>query len=262
MRSNQSSLNRAARPLVLSLIPVLTCSAASAQSLYPDGSAHYSNRIGSSGYAVPSYASRPAWQPAQTASGATTGFGRRAVWSPWQQSAVPYGSSAPAPNYGGRPAWRQAPVQYQYGTGTTGDYGRPAWQQGPVGSVNGSPNINNGDDGGSTRYPPRQQPIPTGTPGGSLGEAGHPIWHLKAAGWSCPYSAAPAATTQGGCRAFGPSGGRRSACRTAPTAATHGKPGSTRGKSATTRGKSAAAASASNATYYCGTRPARPKAGQ
>ena len=60
MRESQSSLNRAVRPLVLSLIPVLTCTTASAQSLYPDGSTHYSNRIGSSGYAVPSYTGRGA----------------------------------------------------------------------------------------------------------------------------------------------------------------------------------------------------------
>ena len=99
MSNRRSSLYCAARPLVLSLIPVLTCTTAGAQSLYPGASEHYAKHTGYSGYAAPSYGNRPAWPS-------------------WPQHAPPYRSNFSAPNYAGRPAWAQTPVQSQYGTGT------------------------------------------------------------------------------------------------------------------------------------------------
>ena len=212
MSNRRSSLYCAARPLVLSLIPVLTCTTAGAQSLYTGASEHYAKRTGYSGYAAPGYGNRPAWpswpqhaapyrsnfsapnyagRPAwaqtpvqsQYGTGTTRDGGGRPVWSPSQQSAPVYGSSFPAPNYNGRqarPTWPQAPAQSPYGPATSNDRARPprpTSQQGPIGSVNGSPNIGNGkygkgSEGGSPWRPPQQTPKPTGTPGGHTGDGG------------------------------------------------------------------------------------------
>ncbi len=195
MSNRRSSLYCAARPLILSLIPVLTCTTAGAQSLYTGASEHYAKRTGYSGYAAPyrsnfsapNYAGRPAWAQtpvqSQYGTGTTRDGGGRPVWSPSQQSAPVYGSSFPAPNYNGRQArstWPQAPAQSPYGPAISNDGARPprpTSQQGPIGSVNGSPNIGNskygkGSEGGSPWRPPQQTPKPTGTPGGHTGDGG------------------------------------------------------------------------------------------
>ena len=162
MPDRAPSFNRAARPLVVSLIPVLFCTAASAASLYPRGPAPYANRAGTPGYAVPGYGYRPAWPSGQFGYGAGMGLGGRPAWPSPPQGVPAYGGGSVAPNYPGRgawPAWQQAPTQSRNGAGTTLDGGHQTWpsppQQGP-GFGGGAGNLG---DGGSTWRPPPKQPV-------------------------------------------------------------------------------------------------------
>ena len=133
MSSRQSSLYCAARSFVLSMIPILTCTAVSAQSLSPRGAAVDAYRTGSSSHTGPGSGQSGTWQHTQTPSGTRTGYGGQPGWTPRQQASSGYGSNVPASNYGSRearPIWSRAPIGTRYETYIPATPPpRPPWHQ-------------------------------------------------------------------------------------------------------------------------------------
>jgi hypothetical protein len=139
----------AAGPLVASLIPVLICTAASAQRLYSRGSA-FSEDVASG----PNYGNRPTWLPGQqgpvlSQDAPGGGFRGGSPWPSWRQG--------PAPIYGNRqpwPIWQQAPTQSGIGAGNRGSDSAASWPP-PRQSLAPSSELRGGagDGGRSTRHP-------------------------------------------------------------------------------------------------------------
>lgn len=116
-------LDRTARLFIFSLISVLICTGASAQSPFAGGG--YSNRTAIPGNGFSRYSYSPSWAP------------RQPGYAPWPRSGGP-----PAPQgvnsyrgdsaaYSG-PTWQQAPPPYSDREGATSDGGRPVpWHRKP-----------------------------------------------------------------------------------------------------------------------------------
>jgi hypothetical protein len=139
----------AAGPLVASLIPVLICTAASAQRLYSRGSAFSENAASG-----PNYGNRPTWLPGQQGpvlSQDAPGGGLRggSPWPSWRQGPAPiYANPQPWP------IWQQAPTQSGIGAGNRGSDSAASWPP-PRPSLAPSAELRSGagDGGRSTRHP-------------------------------------------------------------------------------------------------------------
>ncbi len=165
-------LDRAARPLVLSLISVLICTAASAQSLFAGG---YANRTAIPGNAFSRYSYSPSGAPRQPGYGVWPRSGGPPVW------AAPQGVNAPfAPDaYANRtviPSY--APPRYSYSpSGAPRQPGYEAWPRSGGPPVWPAPEGVNAYRGGSAAYsgPTWQQaPPPYSDAEGTTFDGGRP----------------------------------------------------------------------------------------
>jgi hypothetical protein len=132
MPNSSAWLHHAARPLVASLIPVMFCTAASAQS-YSHGPSLSENHF----MGVPGYGSRPPTSeqrgPFLSGVGAGAGFGAGPGWTSWQQSRAAFAGNPATPSYDSRQTWanwQRAPRQAAPGVGVGfgANSGWPSWQ--------------------------------------------------------------------------------------------------------------------------------------
>jgi len=158
MPNHQSSLYCAARPLVLSMIPILTCTAVSAQSLSPRGATVEAYRTGNSSHAGPGSGQSGTWQHTQTPSGTWTGYGGQPGWTPRQQASSGNGSNVPTSNYGSheaRPTWSRAPMGTRYETYIPATPPpRPSWQRNDSAYAGGASVLVYGDREARAAWPP------------------------------------------------------------------------------------------------------------
>ena len=165
MSYRATCLDRAASSLVLSLISVLICTAASAQSPFAGGG--YSNRTAIPGNAFSRYSYSPSWAPRQPGYGAWQRPDGPPVWP------SPQGVNAPSAGGGYSTIPGNAPRQPGYG----------AWQRPGGPPVWPAPQGVNAYTGGSVAYsgPTWQQAPPPYNSGaeGATSDGGLPPWHPK-----------------------------------------------------------------------------------
>jgi hypothetical protein len=115
------------------MIPILTCTAVSAESLSPGGANVEAYRAGPSSHAVPGSAKGGTWQHTQIPSGMGSTSGRQPGWPSRQQGSPGYGGGVSTPNYyshDARPTRPRAPMITPYDAYIPARHPpRPSWQQ-------------------------------------------------------------------------------------------------------------------------------------